>query len=166
MWIQPRLMPPSAASSSITGLPQRSEDYREELLLYPSTVAAYTKSGELYREGDTLRQPGLAATLRRIQQKGIAGFYSGETADEIVNEMRRGGGIITHKDLANYRAVIREPLNQTYRGYDIIVDGTSELRGLCPSRCSGRWSATIWHRSVSILRDRSTSWRKREARFC
>jgi gamma-glutamyltranspeptidase/glutathione hydrolase len=107
------------------------EDYRDVLLRYPSTVAAFTRNGELFREGDTLRQPALAATLRRIQKKGMDGFYSGETADDIVDEMRKGGGIITLKDLANYRAVVREPLVQRYRGYDIIAMAPPSSGGLC-----------------------------------
>ncbi len=56
------------------------------------------------------RQPELAATLRRIQALGPAGFYEGETADLISREMQRGGGLITLQDLRDYRArVARTP---------------------------------------------------------
>ena len=47
-------------------------------------------------------------------------FYKGEIADKIVTEMQRGGGIISHQDLAGYRVKEREPVKGTYRGYDIV----------------------------------------------
>ncbi len=71
--------------------------------------------------GETFRQPELAATLRRIAEQGPADFYAGETADLLVAEMGRGGGLITHEDLAAYRAVWREPLRTDWRGYELVT---------------------------------------------
>ncbi len=71
-------------------------------------------------QGDTLVQTDLANTLKRIRDKGAAGFYEGETARLIVEEMKRGSGIITHEDLKNYKAVWRTPHRFTYKGHDII----------------------------------------------
>lgn len=73
-----------------------------------------------WSQGDILAQPELAATLELIRDKGMAGFYEGVTADLIVQEMKRGKGIITHADLADYRAVWREPLRAAYKDYNII----------------------------------------------
>jgi gamma-glutamyltranspeptidase/glutathione hydrolase len=67
------------------------------------------------------RQPELARTLERIAQQGPAGFYTGRTADLIVAEMARGGGIITHDDLANYRALWRAPLTTRWRDYTLVT---------------------------------------------
>ena len=64
--------------------------------------------------------PQLAGTLRRIRDQGTEGFYGGETADLIVAEMERGGGLITHRDLDEYRAVWRAPIEFTYRGYTVL----------------------------------------------
>jgi gamma-glutamyltranspeptidase/glutathione hydrolase len=72
------------------------------------------------RAGELFRQPELAATLRRIQAAGPSGFYDGKTADLIVAEMDRTGGLITRADLAGYRASWREPLTATWRGYTIL----------------------------------------------
>ena len=58
----------------------------------PATVAQFSKGGTAYTEGETLRQPDLARTLQRIQLEGRDGFYRGETARLIVEEMRRGAG--------------------------------------------------------------------------
>jgi len=73
-----------------------------------------------WKEGDTLRQPGLARTLERIRDHGRDGFYSGITAKLIIKEMQRGNGIITARDLSEYRAAFRDPVSDDYRGYKII----------------------------------------------
>ena len=66
------------------------------------------------------RQPDLARALERIAIDGAAAFYRGGTADSTVAEMERGGGIITHEDLAAYEAVWRDPVTFGYRGHTII----------------------------------------------
>jgi gamma-glutamyltranspeptidase/glutathione hydrolase len=79
------------------------------------------KQGKDWQAGDVVIQKDLAETLKRIQQNGRDGFYKGETAALIQNEMQRNGGIITSSDLANYNAVWRKPLIGNYRGYKIIA---------------------------------------------
>ena len=71
-------------------------------------------------EGDTLKQPELAVTLELIRDYGIDGFYRGRTADLIIKEMERDNGIVTHEDLENYKAVWRDPITGSYKGYRII----------------------------------------------
>ncbi|MFC6997761.1 gamma-glutamyltransferase [Rufibacter roseus] len=73
-----------------------------------------------WKAGDVLPLTELARTLERVRDKGRAGFYEGETADLFVKEMRRGGGIITHQDLKEYKPVWRNPVIGTYRGYKVI----------------------------------------------
>jgi gamma-glutamyltranspeptidase/glutathione hydrolase len=87
---------------------------------YPASIAKFSRNGEPYEPGDTWRQPELAATLQRIRDQGRAGFYEGETARLIAEEMERGGGIITEEDLLLYEARERTPVLGSYRGYDII----------------------------------------------
>jgi gamma-glutamyltranspeptidase/glutathione hydrolase len=70
--------------------------------------------------GDTLRQLDLAGTLTRIREQGPDGFYRGETADLIVAEMERGGGIMTLQDLGAYTAAWRDPIVFTYRGHSVV----------------------------------------------
>ena len=100
-------------ANSLSG---RLEAFRD----YPATFAQFYRDGEPYAPGDTLVQADLAATLERIRDQGRAGFYAGETARLLAEEMERGGGWITEEDLARYRAVEREPVRGTYRGYDIV----------------------------------------------
>ena len=87
---------------------------------YPATLAQFSREGEAYQAGDVLEQRELAETLERIRDRGAAGFYQGKTAELLVAEMRRGGGLISLEDLRNYRAVERKPVRGTFRGYDII----------------------------------------------
>ncbi len=87
---------------------------------YPASMASFSKDGEPYAAGETLVQSDLANTLERIMREGRDGFYRGETARPIAEEMERGGGMITEEDLARYEAKERAPVQGTYRGYDII----------------------------------------------
>ena len=68
--------------------------------------------------GELLLQPDLATTLDRIARDGDMGFYAGPTAQAIVRSMG-SAGLITEQDLLDYRAVIREPLRFSYRGYEV-----------------------------------------------
>lgn len=103
----------SYLSRSLKGVLPRMEKY-------PASVAAYSKDGVPYEEGELFRQPDLARTLARIRDEGRDGFYKGETARLIVEEMERNGGLITYEDLERYEAVEREPVRGTYRGYEVI----------------------------------------------
>ena len=87
---------------------------------YAATVAAFSKDGTPYEPGETLRQPDLAQSLERIMLNRGDGFYRGETARLVAEEMRRGGGLITEADLELYRAKERSPIHGAYRGHEII----------------------------------------------
>jgi gamma-glutamyltranspeptidase / glutathione hydrolase len=74
-----------------------------------------------WKAGDTLVQKDLAKTLRLIRDKGAKGFYEGETARLILEEMRRGKGIITAADLQGYTPAERTPTVFSYRDYSIVT---------------------------------------------
>lgn len=73
-----------------------------------------------WKENDLLIQTDLGNTLKRIQEKGRAGFYEGKTAELLLAEMDEGCGIISQKDLDNYKAQWREPIKTAYKNYSII----------------------------------------------
>lgn len=75
----------------------------------------------LWKEGDILIQSALAETLKRIRDNGREGFYSGKTARLLIKEMKRGNGIVSMKDLDDYRSVSRRPLTSEYKGFQIIT---------------------------------------------
>ncbi len=74
-----------------------------------------------WKAGDTLIQTDLANTLKRIRDKGMAGFYEGETAQLIVAEMQRGNGLITTADLKAYKAKERKAEVFPYKNYTIVT---------------------------------------------
>ena len=80
-------------------------------------------------EGDIIVQKDLAETLKRIASDGRDGFYKGQTADLIVNEMKANNGLISHNDLKEYNSVYREPIVGSYRGYTIISMGPPSSGG-------------------------------------
>lgn len=102
---------------------------RESFVKNSTRPTAFVKA-EKWKAGDTLVQKELAATLRRIQKEGAAGFYQGETARLIVEEMKRGNGIITMEDLSNYTAKLRKPLEFTYRDHQVISFAPPSSGGL------------------------------------
>ncbi len=86
---------------------------------YNTKPNAFIKYGG-WKAGDTLIQKDLANTLKRIRDLGQKGFYEGVTAKLIVEEMKRGGGLITLSDLKNYQTAVREAMISDYKGYKII----------------------------------------------
>src|SRR5215813_239177 len=88
---------------------------------WPSSAPVFLNSdGTVLMPGQDLLQPDLAITLRAIASDGPKGFYEGPVAEKIVAAVRKAGGIMTMDDMKNYRAILREPIRGTYRGYDII----------------------------------------------
>ncbi|MEM8493677.1 MAG: gamma-glutamyltransferase [Pseudomonadota bacterium] len=73
------------------------------------------------RAEERFQQPELAMTLQRIAQTGGADFYRGKTAELLIQEMKRGGGLITKEDLESYRPIWRAPMRETWRNYDIVT---------------------------------------------
>jgi gamma-glutamyltranspeptidase/glutathione hydrolase len=94
--------------------------YKDTLGKYPDSKRIFLNNGNFYEEGDVLKQPELAKTLERIKKSGAQGFYTGETARLIAEDMRANNGLITLEDLKNYQAKERVPLRGTYRGHEII----------------------------------------------
>ena len=88
---------------------------RPLLQRFSTSRRIFLNNGAMYKPGETLRQPELAATLRRIAEGGGAEFYRGETARRLAEEMAQMGGLVTLEDLAGYAAKIREALRGHYK---------------------------------------------------
>jgi gamma-glutamyltranspeptidase/glutathione hydrolase len=71
--------------------------------------------------GDKLVQPELAATLKRIRDRGANDFYDGETAQKLAAAMAANGGLITLEDLKKYQAEESAPLHGHYHGDEIVT---------------------------------------------
>ncbi len=96
-------------------------DWHRRLARWPSSAKIFSRTdGSSLREGDTLVQSDLAATLTAISAQGPRGFYEGPVAEKLVKAIRDAGGIMTLDDLKSYQPVIRNPVRGSYRGYDIV----------------------------------------------
>ncbi len=91
-----------------------------KLAQFPASARIFLPEGRVPAPGERLVQRDLARTLAAIRDQGPDGFYKGWVADSLVAEMRRGGGLITHADLAAYRAIWRDPIAVTYRGHTVL----------------------------------------------
>jgi gamma-glutamyltranspeptidase/glutathione hydrolase len=94
-------------------------DDSARLALFPASRTTFLPADRPPVPGTIFRQPELAGTLEAIRDSGAAGFYRGRVAELLVAEMKRGGGLISLQDLANYRALWRDPVEISYRGYTI-----------------------------------------------
>ncbi len=98
----------------------RFNEYKEQFQKMNPDARPFVKA-DAWKMNDKLVQTDLARTLELIRDKGVAGFYEGETADKIVAEMQRGGGLITLADLKSYEAKWRTPIIGSYKNYKIIT---------------------------------------------
>jgi gamma-glutamyltranspeptidase/glutathione hydrolase len=148
----------AALAASLNGVVAGSGEYAE-------LCRALGKDGgaSSWAAGDRLVQKDLGRTLRLIAGRGPDAFYTGPVADLIVAEMRRGGGLITREDLANYRAKLRRPVHGTYRGYDVYAPPPPSSGGTClvemlnilenfDLRKHGRWSPETLHVMIEAMR--------------
>ncbi|WP_336344669.1 gamma-glutamyltransferase [Halalkalicoccus ordinarius] len=90
----------------------------------------FVPGGELLEEGDSLVQPDLARTLELLRDRGIREFYEGEIADAIAETVQDAGGSMTVDDLARYEATLDEPVQGSYRGYDVYSMSPPSSGGL------------------------------------
>ncbi|GBE81194.1 Gamma-glutamyltranspeptidase 1 [Sparassis crispa] len=81
----------------------------------------FAPEGRLLEEGDIIRRTNLSRTLGTIAAEGPDAFYKGPIADAIVEKVRASGGILTHKDLTDYRVRVNRALQGTYRGRKIYT---------------------------------------------
>ncbi len=116
-----------------------------------------------WKVGDILIQPDLARTLELVANNGANEFYTGATAKKLVDEIKRGGGLIRLDDLAKYRANIRKPVHGTFHGFDVYGPPPPSSGGIClvemlnileqfPLKRMGRWSADTSHLMVEAMR--------------
>ncbi|QWX85107.1 gamma-glutamyltransferase [Cellulophaga sp. HaHaR_3_176] len=93
------------------------DNYRE---VFIDVNSDSTKFATIYKEGDLIKYPNLAKTLRTIVEKGKDGFYKGEIAKKLANFIQKNGGFVTEDDLASYEVKWRKPVVFDYKSLKII----------------------------------------------
>lgn len=106
----------------------RLNSFQKTFIKYNELPNPFIK--EVWKAGDLLIQKELAHTLTLIRDQGVAGFYEGENAEDIVAEMKEGNGIITKEDLKSYDAKWRSPLIGNYKNYKVISMPPSSSGGV------------------------------------
>ena len=89
----------------------QNDDYSSEVFLENG------KAPDLYK---ILRNPDLARALRLIQKDGRDAFYRGPIGDALIARVQKGGGVMTHADLAEFESEWVEPISTNYHGFDIF----------------------------------------------
>ena len=116
------------------GQAESFNETKDDFIKYNSAVPVFVKN-EPWKAGDKLVQKDLAETLQLIRDNGANGFYEGRTAKLIVEEMKKGNGIITEEDLRNYSAKVREPMTFNYKGYTIVTMPLPSSGGIILEQC-------------------------------
>ena len=93
--------------------------YVDKLAADPGCAKHYLFDGKAPKEGDVIRFPALAQTLKTIGAKGAKGFYEGEIGDEMAATVAARGSFLTSEDFANHRGEIVTPITTRYRGVDL-----------------------------------------------
>lgn len=89
------------------------------MLQDPILTALFFADGRPKPQGATVQWTSLAATLEIIANEGIAPLYTGRLAVQLAQDIQQAGGIVTAADLANYSAVIRDPVSTFFSGYEM-----------------------------------------------
>jgi gamma-glutamyltranspeptidase / glutathione hydrolase len=103
-----------------SGCANALESVAAEMRPFKSSTAIYFPNGAPVRAGEILRQPELAATYRNIAARSADWFYRGPFAQAVENWMKANGGLLTAVDFAGYHAELREPVESSYRGFDVV----------------------------------------------
>lgn len=104
---------------------------KEALSRLPATRRIFTdEDGDFLGEGDMLRQPELAATLRAVAGQGIDYVYRGPWAERLVEAVQRDGGKLSMEDMRSYEALVAEPVHSTYNGFDVYGHGLPAQGGV------------------------------------
>ena len=103
---------------------------RQYLEKYPEAARIYLPGGKVPRAGDRFVNKDYASTLRAIAKDGAETFYRGEIARKIAEDMEANGGILTFADMAQYRAIERDPVVGRYRDHTLYAGGPPVSTGI------------------------------------
>jgi gamma-glutamyltranspeptidase / glutathione hydrolase len=117
-----RVMAPAIRLAS-NGFQLSAEEAQEltdnDLSRFADSKRIFQRDGNFYKEGETFKQPELARTLERIAADPDD-FYHGKMARELVDDLKKGGALLTLEDLAQYKVVERKPVIGTFHHYTVI----------------------------------------------
>ncbi|KAG0253204.1 hypothetical protein DFQ27_007614, partial [Actinomortierella ambigua] len=102
-------------------LARRIQLAKELMEKEPDWSEVFAPKGTALREGELIQRKALANTLETIAKEGADAFYTGKIAQSMVDHVRKHGGILNMKDMAGYRALVKEPLVGFYQGRKVYT---------------------------------------------
>ncbi|MFU8878564.1 MAG: gamma-glutamyltransferase [Wenzhouxiangellaceae bacterium] len=132
---------------------QQLINFRAHIMLqWDYTAGIFMPSGDVPNVGDVIVQKDLAATLKRLAEGGHDGFYTGRTAELLVEGARAEGGIWTLDDFAAYRAVEREPITIEHAGYTLLTASPPSSGGIAIAQVLNLIEAFDWQNMARVDR--------------
>jgi len=115
-----------AADAAENGFPlsahmERALKWNEAWVKKTPRFSFFAPLGQIAHAKDIIKNPSLAATLKRIAAEGKSAFYEGTIAADIIETATSAGSRITSKELQDYSVIEREPLRTTWEGYDVVT---------------------------------------------
>jgi gamma-glutamyltranspeptidase/glutathione hydrolase len=149
-----RVMAP-AIKLAADGFVLSDEEAKEltDLAKFPDSKRIFQRDGRLYKEGETFKQPELARTLERIAADP-EDFYHGKLAHELIDEVHKGGALLTLDDLAKYAVEERAPVSGTFHNFTIISAPPPSSGGIVLISALN----ILEHYDLAKMGDRSTEW--------
>lgn len=111
---------------------EKLDEYHDKIVELSGNKTLYNRT---FQVGDTIKYLAIAQTLERILKNGKKEFYRGKTAKKLVAFLKEKGGIITLKDLKEYKAIWRKPVTFQYKELNVI--------SMCPPSSGGITLAEI-----------------------
>ena len=117
-----RVMAPAirlAADGFLLTAEEAEELTDPDLARFPESKRIFQRDGNLYKAGEVFKQPLLAQTLTRIAANPDD-FYHGKMAQQLIDDLKKGGALLTLDDMAQYTVAERKPVTGTFRNYTIL----------------------------------------------
>ncbi|KIY47873.1 gamma-glutamyltranspeptidase [Fistulina hepatica ATCC 64428] len=130
----------------------RKLPWRRLIHKHPALSAMYVRDGRFVSEGTTLYGPKLARTLAKIAEKGADAFYEADMAQDIVNAVRKAGGVMTTADLRDFMVRYAKPLSMNYRGYTVTAASAPSSGSMVLQALTGPGTIVDTHRLIESLK--------------
>jgi len=124
-WPLDRLLAPAVryAEHGFPVAPRVASDWKGLVAKLGNSAGAtrhYLFNGRAPAEGDVIKLPALAETLKAIAKNGPRAFYEGSIAEDMVATLQAKGSVLTAEDFANHCGEAVTPISTNYRGIDLV----------------------------------------------
>jgi gamma-glutamyltranspeptidase/glutathione hydrolase len=128
----------------------------QSLFLSKAWRPDFAPNGSRIQVGDLMTRKRYADFLCLVRDKGAQAFYSGKLAKQIVSAVQGSGGILTLKDLQDYRVKSRPTVDLKFGQYRLVTSGAPSggIVGLNILNTFQGYSRTDDHASINLTTHR------------